>query len=231
MTLAKLGKAFKKGTNGCLLDPDYINKDQLVMHLRMEQAMLTVTYGHKTRVAAHKTCFENLYMPNLSHQGYIGVTSRNSDRYVKDLEINTVKVNNLDPRFYTHEHELTEEELSALQQDRSQGQVYTDELEEGVDLIEEAAELEEQLYDFIDNNLGNLREDDSIEEILYKMNEQLNKVVNHLGDLVKNEDMMQHNVRSHELLPQIVKTFEELPKAIENERSFLETIDFQLIKI
>lgn len=75
--------------------------------------MLTVTYGSKMRMVSHKTCFEGLYMPNLSHQGYIGVTSRNSDRYVKDLEVNTIKVNNLDPRFYTHEHELTADELAA----------------------------------------------------------------------------------------------------------------------
>lgn len=58
------------------------------------------------------------------------------------------------------------------------------------------------------------------------MNEHLGHVVNHLAELVKNEDMMQHHVRDHELLPQIVRTFEKLPEAIENERNFLETIDY-----
>jgi hypothetical protein len=49
-------------------------------------------------------------MPNLANQGFVGVTARNSDRFVKDLELNSIKVINLDPRFYTHEEEDARQE-------------------------------------------------------------------------------------------------------------------------
>jgi len=81
-------------------------------------------------------------MPNLNNQGYMGLTARNSDRYVKDLELNSIKIMNLDPRFYRHEGETTrDEELVATgQEERTEGAVYTDEMY-GTDLIE-MAELE-----------------------------------------------------------------------------------------
>jgi len=38
-------------------------------------------------------------------------------------------------------------------------------------------------------------------------------------------------VKEHDHLPFIIKTFEELPKAIADESSFVETIDYQLESI
>jgi len=48
-------------------------------------------------------------------------------------------------------------------------------------------------------------------EALYKMNEHMNKILVHVADFVSNEDMMQHYVRDHERLPEIIRTFEKLP--------------------
>mmetsp|Transcript_18721 Transcript_18721/g.25308 ORF Transcript_18721/g.25308 Transcript_18721/m.25308 type:complete len:84 (+) Transcript_18721:641-892(+) len=52
------------------------------------------------RQTSQTTCFENLYMRNFNNRGFLGVTSRNSDRFQKSLEVNQVKVNNMDPNFY-----------------------------------------------------------------------------------------------------------------------------------
>ena len=49
-------------------------------------------------------------MPLMNNRGFIGVSSRNSERYVKDFEVDTIKVANLNPNFYRHE---TEEAVNA----------------------------------------------------------------------------------------------------------------------
>lgn len=107
VTLAKLGKQFKANVNGCVIDSATAASlgTEFIVRLRMEQGMLKVTYGTKMRQSAHRTCMEDLYLPNLSNRGYLGVTARNSDRYVKGFAIDTIKVINLDPNFYKHEEE------------------------------------------------------------------------------------------------------------------------------
>ena len=134
-TLAKLGKAFKAGVNGCVVDATTLVKE-VALHLRMEQGMLTVTYGPKMRQSTHKVCVEKLYLPNLSNRGFLGITARNSDRYVKDIEVHAVKVANLDPNFYRHIEENAQAEDDSVVADRTQtGAVYTDEMK-GVDVID-----------------------------------------------------------------------------------------------
>jgi hypothetical protein len=48
-------------------------------------------------------------------------------------------------------------------------------------------------------------------EALYKMNEHMNKILFNVAEFVANEGMMQHYVRDHDRLPEIIKTFEKLP--------------------
>ena len=101
---------------------------------------------------------------------------------------------------------------------------------ESVDDIFESYELEQEaLDDFINEYAGNIRETDTIEEVLYKMNEHLNHVLAPLTSSLGNEQQLQHYIRQHEHLPSVIKTFEELPRAIEDEIEFLSTIDFQLV--
>ena len=40
-------------------------------------------------------------MPNLSNKGFIGLTARNTKKFINDFSLNSAKVLNLDPRFYT----------------------------------------------------------------------------------------------------------------------------------
>ena len=40
-------------------------------------------------------------MPNLSNKGFIGLTARNTKKFTNDFSLNSAKVLNLDPRFYT----------------------------------------------------------------------------------------------------------------------------------
>ena len=120
ITMNKLGKNFKEGVNGCTV-PESAFDREFVLTLRMEQGQLTVTHGTKIRQSTHKKCIENLYMPNLSARGYLGVTARNSDRYVKNLELNTVKVINHNPAFYAYEEEVPLEDLTPGQEERQQG--------------------------------------------------------------------------------------------------------------
>ena len=42
---------------------------------------------------------------------------------------------------------------------------------------------------------------------------------------------MSHYVREHDHLPFIMKSFQDLPKAIADESQFVQTIDFQLESI
>ena len=45
------------------------------------------------------------------------------------------------------------------------------------DFIEEFEEEQEELEDFIANNPGNIDEDDTLAEVLYKMNEHMNHII------------------------------------------------------
>ena len=50
-------------------------------------------------------------MPNLSNRGFLGISARNSDRYVKSLEVSAVKVLNMDPNFYKHADDVTDDQI------------------------------------------------------------------------------------------------------------------------
>ena len=101
ITLSMLGKNFKSGTNGCVVRDKGLFDKEFVIRMRLETGMLRVTYGPKMRQTSHKTCFEGLYLPNLSNKGFVGLTARNTKKYINDFSLNSVKVLNLDPRFYT----------------------------------------------------------------------------------------------------------------------------------
>ena len=97
---------------------------------------------------------------------------------------------------------------------------------ESAEDIFESYELEQEALDeFISEYAGNIRETDTIEEVLYKMNEHLNHILAPLTESLHNEARLQHFIKSHEHLPMVIKTFEGLPKAIEDEINFLQTID------
>ena len=102
---------------------------------------------------------------------------------------------------------------------------------ENFDLIEDYELEQEELDNFIIDYAGNIRDEDTFEEVLYKMNEQMNHIIVPLGTFLENEDQMRHYVRDHETLPKVIKSFEALPKAIEDESEFVQTIDYQLQKI
>ena len=79
--------------------------------------------------------------------------------------------------------------------------------------------------------MGNIDDDDTLAEVLYKMNEHMMHIIEPLSEFVANEESMAHYVKEHDHLPFIMKTFESLPQAIEDESRFVETIDFQLESI
>ena len=99
------------------------------------------------------------------------------------------------------------------------------------DFIEEYEMEQEELEDYLMNNPGNIDDDDSLAEVLYKMNEDMNHILEPLTDFVNNEESMGHYVREHDHLPFIMKSFEELPSAIADESNFVQTIDYQLESI
>ena len=103
---------------------------------------------------------------------------------------------------------------------------YTDEMETEHDLIGEYEEEQEELEDFLENNPGNIDDDDTLAEVLYKMNEHMMHIIEPLTEFVTNEESMAHYIKEHDHLPFIMKTFEALPQAIEDESRFVETIDF-----
>lgn len=48
---------------------------------------------------------------------------------------------------------------------------------------------------FINENLGNIWEDESIDDVLYKMNEHLSHIIVPLGEFQRNEEVLQSYVR------------------------------------
>jgi len=103
--------------------------------------------------------------------------------------------------------------------------MYTDEME-ATDLFDIHEGEEEELDDFLATNPGNIFEEDTNAEMLYKMNEHLSHIIIPITEFVNNEEMMKHIISDHENLPQIVRSFENLPKAIEDEVKFVQTIDY-----
>ena len=79
--------------------------------MTMEQGQLSVFHGKKMRQSSQTECFKQLYMPQLSNRGYLGVTARNSDSFVKSLAVKAVKVMNMDPNFYRHEEDIIADEI------------------------------------------------------------------------------------------------------------------------
>lgn len=108
--------------------------------------------------------------------------------------------------------------------------MYTDEMEAD-DLLQQHELEQEDLEEFIANFPGVIREEDTTAEVLYKMNEHLAHIIGPLSGLVQSEESLRHYIDSHSKMPEIVKSFEGLPKAIEDEIRFVQTIDFQLMKI
>lgn len=148
----------------------------------------------------------------------MGISARNSDRNIKGVEVSVGRVMNMDPKYYL-------DDLAGLsqQQDGQGGQaaaedtartgehIYTDEMLSEFDLIEEFELEQEELEDFLNNNPGNIDEDDTLEEVLYKMNEHMMHVLEPLTEFVQNEETMSLYVKEHDHLPFIMKTFTELP--------------------
>ena len=108
----------------------------------MMDSMLTVSYGSKMRLSTHTTCFTDLYLPQLSNRGYLGITSRNSDRHSKDLDVAQIKVMNMNPNFYKETEtppessafkkfgeKITSKMTSEDDSDDEDDQMYTDEME------------------------------------------------------------------------------------------------------
>ena len=79
--------------------------------------------------------------------------------------------------------------------------------------------------------MGNIWQEDELNEVLYKMNEHMSHILHPLKEFNRNEVTMQTDVREHEHLPLIMRTFEEMPSNLEMEIKFVEKIDYQLIKI
>ena len=188
---------------------------------------MKVTYGPKMRQSSHKTCIEDIFMSNLSNRGYLGISARNIDRNSKGIELSLAKVMNMHPNYYQNEEPAAnfatdfDKIANDKETERDSGQIYTDEMKSEHDWIEEHEMEVEELENFVEYNLSNIDEDDTIAETIYKMNEQMNSVITPLGKFVASEESMGQYVREHDHLPFIMKSFEELPQAIENESQFV----------
>lgn len=184
-------------------------------------------------------------MGNLSYRGYLGITARNQDRNIKGVEVSIAKVMNMDPNYYSAQFEADAKKAEGVTSGsaektpapdpvaeevnpdkRTKDHMYTDEMENEHDLIEEFEMEQEDLEEYLENNPGNIDEDDTIAEVLYKMNEHMMHIIEPLTEFVANEDSMMHYIREHDHLPYIMKSFENLPKAIEDEANFVNTIDY-----
>ena len=233
--MRKLVKAYREGVNGCEVLQDVMDADFQVLHMRMTQGMLTVSYGNKMRSSTHIECFKDLFLPQLSNRGYLGVTARNSDRHQKTVEIGQVKIMNMDPNFYTEAVDEEEQRTIIDNTERAKvtddaEQLYTDDLE-AFDALEDWEQEQEDLEYHLTEFPGTIQEEDTTEEVLYKMNEHLNHILFPLTDLLKNEEWLRKFVQHTDGVPEKVRKFEDLPAAIEDESQFVQTIDYQLKKL
>ena len=104
---------------------------------------------------------------------------------------------NLDPNFYTHLNEKSRKEdmetgdAENFVSEERVDQMYTDEME-ATDLFDLHEGEEEELDDFLATNPGNIFEEDTNAEMLYKMNEHLSHIIIPITEFVNNEEMMKH---------------------------------------
>ena len=222
INLLKLNKIFKDGVNGCVLEKDTFDSE-FVLHLRVFQSMISVAYGQKMRQSSHKNCFESLFVKNLNMRGFLGVTSRNSDRYTKTVDVGIVRIMNMDPYFYVESDDADEQE------EEDQGQ-YTDTME-GHDIFEDYEDEQEQFEYFVNEFPGTIREEDTLVEVLYKMNEHFSHILAPVKSILANEESLRRFIKHNAGVPEKIRSYEKLPAAIEDESNFVQTIDFQLQKI
>lgn len=94
--------------------------------------------------------------------------------------------------------------------------IYTDDLEaDSVDIIERYENNIRRQTDFIKNNISNIGSKDSVNEMLFKMIEQVKHVNTKLADFLTSETQMNKAIKQFQDLPAIIKSFEEIPEKLE----------------
>ena len=76
-----------------------------------------------------------------------------------------------------------------------------------------------------------IRDGDTKAEVLYKMNEHLHNIIYPVNGILENEETLRRFISRNQDQPDQVQSFEEKPKAIEDESNFVQTIDYQLVKV
>ena len=97
---------------------------------------------------------------------------------------------------------------------------------EGHDIFDHYDQEQEELVEFINTYPGVIRDGDSKAETLYKMNEHLHNVLEPITEILENEEMLRKFIKQKKEVPEAMRNFEDLPKAIEDESNFVQTIDY-----
>ena len=82
---------FKHGENGCIIDKKIFD-DEFIINLKSHDARLDIVYGKKSRSVT--SCIKDMYSSILHTKGYLGLTARNSESSIKDIDVNVMKVIN-----------------------------------------------------------------------------------------------------------------------------------------
>ncbi len=116
---------------------------------------------------------------------------------------------NMDPNFYRHAEDIEIEPSEIyeveehVQYSYQQEQLYTDEFG-NIDLFDEKSQDDQALQDFIDYYPGVIREEDTLNEVLYKMNEQLDHLLRPIAKILQAEEFQRHYIDAHQKLPDMI---------------------------
>lgn len=90
------------------------------------------------------------------------------------------------------------------------------------DLLDLKHQERDKKQNFIDNNLGALSLNDDQPETLYKMYESQKHVNSQLQGFLAQEETFYRSVKKYTDLPQIITGFNDIPKQLADDESFLE---------
>lgn len=165
---------------------------------------------------AETTCFQTEPIPQLYYQGFFGLTAVNPEaaKPVNDIELRMVEFFNMDAHYYQ------ENDLEAL---KKRDYFKFDNIHAMPDLDPDVIAMEASAHDLlsmkrqmkedaekeIKQDLSNILQTDSFEELAYKIFEQLKGYNNRLSEFNKNQK-------------EILKDLKEMDKHMQKDESYAE---------
>jgi hypothetical protein len=134
----------------------------------------------QTHTKQEKTlpCFAGLFLKGISSKAHLGISARNSETHVTDLEVEAIKIINNDMNAPAYKPDPAQNvQAEGGRQKAPSKMQYTDQMDqEATDIFDAYAQQEAMLNNYINEYAGNVRKNDDMATVLFKMNEHIKHV-------------------------------------------------------